>query len=136
MNEITTYLTFNGNCGAAMKFYAKCLDAHLDIFPFTDWPGGAPPGSKDLVMHATLTKGTAKLMASDAMPGMAYKHGNDFSIALGCQSVEGTQKLFAALGENGTVTMPLQDTFWGAYFGMVTDQFGINWMFNFDKPKP
>ena len=139
MKEIVTYLTFQGTCGAAMKFYARCLGGELFMMPFTDMPGGPPPGvppaGKDMVMHASLTIGTCKIMASDAMPGAPFHQGNNFSVALSPESVEETEKLFAALGENGTVTMALQDTFWGAYFGMITDQFGVNWMFNFDRPQ-
>ena len=74
-------------------------------------------------------------MASDSMPGTTVKKGDNFSICVGCESPEEIERLFAAVGEKGKVTMPLQDTFWGARFGMLTDQFRINWMFNFEKPK-
>ena len=75
------------------------------------------------------------VMASDTMPGMPFKQGNNFSICINCESPQELERLFSAVGERGKVTMPLQDTFWGARFGMLTDQFGINWMFNFEKPK-
>jgi PhnB protein len=61
--------------------------------------------------------------------------GNKFSIALTCESVEDQDRLFAALGKGGTATMPLHDTFWGARFGMLLDEFGIQWMFNFDHAR-
>jgi PhnB protein len=61
--------------------------------------------------------------------------GNNFSIAVECESMPEIDTLFTALGENGKVTMPLQDTNWGARFGMLTDQFGIRWMFNYELPK-
>lgn len=80
-------------------------------------------------------KGPALLMASDTLPGMPFQQGNNFSITIACDSVEETDKLFKALGEKGKVVIPLKDMFWGDYFGMVTDQFGINWMFNFDRSK-
>lgn len=87
-------------------------------------------------MHARLSKGpSALLMASDIQPGMPFQPGTNFSVSIHCESVQEIDQLFAALRENGKVSMPLQDTFWGARFGMLTDQFGIHWMFNFDHPK-
>jgi PhnB protein len=74
-------------------------------------------------------------MASDIPPGVPFRLGNNFAICLQPESISETEKVFKAIGEKGQVTMPLQDTFWGARFGMLTDQFGINWMFNFEKPK-
>jgi PhnB protein len=134
MKEITAYLTFDGNCRKAMEFYAKCLAADLHIVPFSEAPMDVPKEAKDRIMHARLSKGSAALMASDTMPGMPLQQGNNFSIAIACESVEETERLFTALGQNGKVTMPLQETFWAARFGMLTDQFGINWMLNLDKP--
>ena len=135
MKEITTYLMFDGNCREAMTFYEKCLGADLQIMPFSEAPGDFPPAAKDRVMHASLTRGQANLMASDTMPGMPLQQGNNFSVSINCESLQEIERLFTAFGENGKVTMPLQDTFWGARFGMLTDQFGINWMFNFELPK-
>jgi PhnB protein len=137
MKALVTYLNFDGNCAEAMKFYAQCLQAELSIMPFSEAPGDFPKDAKDRVMHARLTKaGSPILMASDTMPGRPYKPGANFSISVDCESLQETETLFAALAEKGKVTMPLQDTFWGARFGMLTDQFGINWMFNFELPKP
>jgi PhnB protein len=135
MKEITTYLTFEGNCREAMTFYQKCLGAELYVMTFAETPCNAPKEAKDRLAHARLTKGPAVLMASDTMPGMPFQQGNNFSVALDCESLEEIERLFAAIGENGKVTMPLNDAFWGARFGMLKDQFGINWMFSFEKPK-
>jgi len=76
-------------------------------------------------------------MGSDTMPGMSpdIMVGNNFSISLGVDSKEEVDKLFDALSAGGKVTMPLEVTFWNAYFGMWTDKFGINWMVNYDLPK-
>jgi PhnB protein len=136
MKEITTYLTFDGNCREAMTFYAKCLGAELYIMPFSEGPCNTSPEAKDRTLHARLTKGPAVLMASDTMPGMPFQQGNNFSVNINCESLEEIERLFAAFGEKGKVTMPLQDTFWKAHFGMLTDRFGINWMFNFDLSQP
>lgn len=135
MKEINVYLTFDGNCREAMKFYAKCLGGDLFMMPFSEAPIDAPKEAKDKIIHATLKKGSAVLMASDTMPGMPLRKGDNFSVCIQCETPDEIEKLFAALGERGKVTMPLQDTFWNARFGMLTDQFGINWMFNLEKPK-
>jgi len=136
MKAIVTYLNFNGNCREAMKFYQRCLGGELSIMPFSEAPGDFPKEAKDRVMHARVTKeGTALLMASDTMPGSNFVQGTNFSISIDCQSAEETDRLFTAFSEKGKITMPLQDAFWGARFGMLRDQFGINWMFNFEKPK-
>jgi len=129
-------LNFNGNCREAMKFYQRCLGGELSIMPFSEAPGDFPKEAKDRVMHARVTKdGTTLLMASDTMPGSNFVQGTNFSISIDCQSAEETDRLFNAFSENGKITMPLQDAFWGARFGILRDQFGINWMFNFEKPK-
>ncbi|MGI8741202.1 MAG: VOC family protein [Bryobacteraceae bacterium] len=138
MKEITTYLMFDGNCREAMTFYEKCLGAELQLMPFSEALGDLPAEAKqakDRIIHARLAKGTAVLMASDTMPGMSLQQGNNFSVSIGCESLPEIERLFAALGENGKVKMPLHDAFWGARFGMLTDQFGINWMLNCEKPK-
>jgi len=119
-----------------MKFYQRCLGGELSIMPFSEAPGDFPKEAKDRVMHARVTKdGTTLLMASDTMPGSNFVQGTNFSISIDCQSAEETDRLFNAFSENGKITMPLQDAFWGARFGILRDQFGINWMFNFEKPK-
>lgn len=143
MRGSTPYITFDGNCRQAMTFYQKCLGAELRSMSFADMPPGngappVPPTAKDRIMHAALiNKGMPVLMASDTMPGMSspFQAGNNFSVALGCESVQEVEKFFSALSEKGKVTMPLQETFWATRFGMFTDQFGINWMLNLDKPQ-
>ncbi len=134
MKDINAYLNFNGNCREAMKFYEECLGGELQMMPFSEAPN-TPPEAKDRVMHARLAKGAAVLMASDTMPGMPFQPGNNFWVSVNCESRDEIERVFAALSEKGKVTMPLQDAFWGARFGMLTDQFGVNWMFNFEQPK-
>jgi PhnB protein len=132
MKEIVTYLTFNGNCREAMNFYTDALDAELNIMDGDRAPG-VPPEFAERVLHARLHKGSCTLMASDSMLAKPATVGNNFSVSIDCESEKEQDQLFAALGEGGTVTMPLQQTFWGARFGMLTDKFGVNWMFNFDQ---
>ncbi|HEY4363022.1 MAG TPA: VOC family protein [Bryobacteraceae bacterium] len=140
MKGLVAYLNFDGQTREAMTFYAKCLGAKLEIFSFGDQMGEGLPKEmepvKDRTMHAALSMGAgAILMASDTMPGMPLTAGNNFSVSVHPESVEEVERLFAALGEGGTVRMPLTDAAWGARFGMLTDKFGIQWMFNYEYPK-
>ena len=134
MKAVVTYLNFDGNCRKAMKFYERCLGAELSLMPFSEAPRDIPKEAKDRVMHARVTKGgTTLLMASDIQPGMSFRQGTNFSISIDCETVEEIDRLFAAFSDKGKITMPLSDTFWGSYFGMLTDRYGINWMMSFDK---
>ncbi len=144
MATVNAYLTFEGNCEAAFNFYKSAFGREFSgINRFGEMPpqDGTPPLSeeaKNRIMHVSLPVSSETiLMGSDTMPGMSpyLTVGNNFSISLGVNSREEADKLFAALSEGGKITMPLEVTFWGAYFGMWTDQFGINWMVNYDLPK-
>lgn len=136
MQKLTTYLTFDGNCREAMTFYAKCLGVDVELMTFAQIPGEKPSPTPDRIMHSRLPKGKDPiLMASDTMPGGSYSQGNNFSVSVNCESIEEIERLFAAFSEGGQVTMPLQDTFWGARFGMLNDRFGVKWMFNHELPK-
>lgn len=135
MKQINVYLMFDGNCREAMEFYKECLGGELFIMPFSETPGDLPKEAKDRIAHARLAKGSAILMASDTLPGMPFQQGNNFSVSIDCESVQEIDGFFAALSEKGKVTMPLQKTFWAPRFGMLTDRFGINWMFNYEQPK-
>ena len=86
--------------------------------------------------HASLKIGSISLMASDRWGDHPYLQGDNFAICISPESLDEAERLFAALAEKGNITSPLQDTFWGARFGLLRDQFGINWMFNYEKPKP
>ena len=135
MKEIITYLNFDGNCRDAMKFYQRCFGGELQMVPLSKTQEGHPLEAKDRIMHARLVNGSSVLMASDMMHGMPFHQGNNVSVCVNCGSSEEIETYFAGVSEGGTVTMPLQDTFWGARFGMVTDHFGIHWMFNFEQAK-
>jgi PhnB protein len=134
MKHIHVYLTFDGNCREAMTFYADSLGAEVELMKFADMPD-CPPGTENRIMHARIAKGSTLLMASDTMPGMPFTQGNNFSISVDCESAAEVDKLSAALSAGGKVTTAPADMFWGAYFGMAMDKFGLQWMFNFDKPK-
>lgn len=135
MREMIPYLNFDGSTREAMQFYQKCLGGDLMMQSFSEAKIEVPPGAKDRIIHAKLAVGRYTLMASDTAPGMAFQQGSNFHICIICESMDETEKLFTALAQNGRITMPLQDMFWGARFGMVIDQFGVGWMFNYEKPK-
>lgn len=144
MATVNAYLIFDGNCETVFNFYKSVLGGEFSIINrFGEMPvqEGMPPLSDDIknrVMHVSLPiSAETILMGSDNMPGMSpnLAIGNNFSISLGVNSKEEADKLFVALSAGGKVTMPLEVTFWGAYFGMWTDQFGINWMVNYDLPQ-
>ncbi len=135
MKGTNTYLNFDGETRDAMTFYAKCLDAQLEIQSFDDMKMPGPPGTGDRIIHARLSKGSAVIMASDTMPGMQFTKGNNFWINIDCDDNAEQDKLFKAFSEGGQVRMELADQFWGARFGMLTDKFGVGWMFNCEIPK-
>jgi PhnB protein len=131
------YLNFDGNCREAMTFYGECLQADPNFTPFSAGPPEMPAVAKtapDRILHAELASGPVVLMASDILPGIPFQQGNNFSICIDCETEPEMERLFAALSENGKVTMPLHDAFWGGRFGMLTDQFGISWMFSLRAP--
>lgn len=143
MATVNVYLTFNGNCEEAFNFYKSVFGGE---FPYIGRFGDMPPSEdgkqvseeeKNKIMHVSLPiSGETMLMGSDVGGEWSsnFKEGNNFSLSLNADSREEAEKLFNALSEGGMVKMPLEDTFWGAYFGMWTDKFGINWMVNYDDP--
>ncbi len=132
--QIPVYLTFNGQCREAMNFYHQCLGGELNIMLFKDSPVEVPEEQKERVLHAVLDFDDGKIMASDSMPDQPVSTGNNFSLSLDFKDNSSLDSCFQKLTEGGSITMPLGDTFWNAYFGMCQDKFGIGWMFNHDYP--
>lgn len=139
MTTVNIYLTFNGNCREAFEFYKSVFGGDFQyVGTFGEMPPqeGMPPISDDLkdkIMHISLpiSKETA-LMGSDAGGEWApnLQQGNNFTISVNVDSTKEADRIFNALAVEGNITMPLAKTFWEAYFGMLTDKFGINWMVN------
>ncbi|MBP6302024.1 MAG: glyoxalase/bleomycin resistance/extradiol dioxygenase family protein [Bacteroidia bacterium] len=131
--QLNAYLTFNGSCEAAFTFYHSVLGGELAPFSrFGESPVAVGEEDKNRVMHVTLTFENNVLMGSDSMPGQPLTVGDNISLSLNIPQIMDMEKVFQRMAEGGTVTMPLQDTFWGARFGMLRDRFGVNWMFNCD----
>lgn len=137
MTTVNVYLTFPGTCRQAFDFYKSVFGGE---FPYVGTFGEMPPQEgmppipdemKDQLMHISLpiSKETV-LMGSDAggewVPNLVA--GNNFSISVNTDSTDEADRIFKALADGGKITMPIEKVFWGSYFGMATDKFGINWM--------
>lgn len=132
--KIHAYLTFDGQCEAAFKFYADCLNGSLELMRFGEGPeaGNVPEQFHDRVMHVSLAVGDQLLMASDTCPGMGapYDGIKGCSVSLHVENVPEAERLYEALSAQGSVQMELQPTFWATRFAVFTDRFGVSWMIN------
>lgn len=136
MLGIKPYISFKGNCKEAMNFYKDRLGAEV---LFTQTYGESPMAGKgpdDKIMHCSLKIGDSVIMACDNVfeDSNPTTVGNNISLAIGTNDVAQADKAFEELSEGATILMPMQETFWAERFGMLTDKFGINWMFNCEKP--
>jgi PhnB protein len=132
---IVPYLTFGGNCREALTFYQSVLagELHLETFGDSAVAAQLPAEMANHIMHGHLTTGSLSLMASDTPETFVPQVGNVANLMLICTSDAEINQKFAALSESGKVGHPLEDTFWNARFGTLTDKFGINWMLHLDK---
>jgi PhnB protein len=129
--QVQAYLNFGGRCEEALTLYKKQLGAEVAMMMrMKESPDPAmkpPPGMGEKIMHSAFRIGETTLMASDGMtPGKTEFKG--VSLALSAATDADTKRLFDALGEGGSVQMPLAKTFWTSSFGMLTDKFGVPWM--------
>lgn len=140
-NSINPYLTFNGNCEEAFNFYKSVFGgdfAYVGRFnqmpPNESKPMSEEEGNK--IMHISLPiSNETVLMASDSSDdyGHATTIGNNFSISINAKSQDEADRLYNGLSQGGNAVMPMSKTFWGSYFGMFTDKYGINWMVSFGQ---
>lgn len=142
MTLVNVYLTFDGNCEEAFIFYKSVFGGEFGyIGRFKEMPpmdGQEPMTGEDgeKIMHISLPISTeTNLMGSDTGGEWAkfFKQGNNFSISITTDTKEEADRIFNALAAGGQITMPLASTFWGDYFGMLTDSFGINWMMSYNE---
>ena len=130
--QIHPYLNFNGDCEEAFKLYEQCLGGKIEAMMRH---AGSPAeeqvpaewGSK--ILHARITVGDQVIMASDVPPGH-YQKPDGFAVSIGISDPAEAERIFNTLAANGTIQMPLQQTFWASRFGMCVDRFGIPWMVN------
>ena len=139
MTSVSPYLNFNGNTEEAFNFYKSVFGGEfLAVMRFKDNPGCGEmkESDKDRVMHIALPIGSGTvLMGTDALESMGQKliFGNNFYICLSPDSKVEADRLFNGLSDGGKIEMPIQDMFWGAYWGSFADKFGVQWMINYDS---
>lgn len=139
MKTINPYLNFNGNAEEAFNFYKSIFGGEfLTIMRYKDIPDTerVPENDKDKIMHIGLPIGNGIiLMGTDLLEslGQHLSVGNNYHFSISAESKEEADKLYNALSNGGKIKMPIADTFWGDYFGMFTDKFGVQWMVNFDN---
>ncbi len=134
MTQLNPFIRFNdGKCREAMTFYKDCLGGELNFMLVKDSPMAKDmPDKEDLVMHSTLTKDSWVLIGSDMMRDRAVV-GDSVGVSLDCESEEEIRRVFDKLAAGGSVFMPVEEQFWGAWFGVLTDKYGVEWMLNCPK---
>jgi PhnB protein len=136
MQSINPYLNFNGNCEEAFEFYKSVLGGEFKNFSrFSEIPSSEnfklDEHEAQKIMHVSLVVSDMfVLMGSDAMKGQTVEFGNNNWLSVQLDSKEEAAKIFAGLSDGGEILMPIADTFWGGYFGMFKDKFGMSWMIN------
>jgi len=137
MIQLNLYLNFNGNTEEAFQFYRSVLGGEFtELQRFRDTPAGnqVPPDDRHKIMHIALPVGqNMVLMGTDVLESLGQQliQGNNCNLSLHPDSKAEAERLFNALSAGGKVEMPLQEMFWGAYFGAFTDAFGIPWMIHY-----
>lgn len=138
MATINPYLNFDGKTEEAFTFYRSVLGGEFETLQhMKDTPesGKLPPDEQNRVMHVALPIGKGNLlMGSDIMPSMGHsiREGNNIHISITADNKKEADGIFNGLSSGGKITMPIEKTFWGSYFGMLTDKFGVQWMVSCD----
>lgn len=134
--KLVPYILFNGNAEEALNFYKEAFNGEISqLGRYGESPMPCSDAEKNMIMHARLEFDGNLMMVSDSSQGRNVNEGNNVQLSIDVEDVEKLNQMFVKMSEGGTVTMELQDTFWGARFGMLKDKFGIYWMFNHDFKK-
>jgi PhnB protein len=130
MSRIISYLTFNGNCFDAMKFYQKCLGGELHIQLVGDSPEAStlPNAFHAHVLQAELRNGNIELIATDMVGDEGLKQGNTVSMMMVCKTKKEFNTYFKRLASGGTIIQPARKNFWGVWFGSLQDRYGNYWL--------
>lgn len=132
--ELNPYLSFKDNARQAMEFYQQVFGGKLSINTFKDFQLSHGPEMDNLIMHSMLESDYGiKFMASDTPEDMDMKTGSTMSMLLSGEDSSKIEKYYEMLSEGGMVIQTLKKAAWGDIFGMVTDKFGITWMFNISR---
>ena len=133
--QINAYLVFDGTCKEAFTFYQQVLGGKLELQTHGDSPMAeqTPPEWRDRILHARLEVENALLMGSDSPPDQ-HDIPKGFSVSISVNDPAQADRIFQALAANGSIQMPIQQTFWASRFGMLTDRFGVPWMVNCEQP--
>lgn len=141
MTKVNAYITFNGNCEEAFQLYRSVFGGkYLYIGRYRDVPAADRqifrPENDNKIMHVSLPVSTETiLMGCDNAEanGEEAVIGNNISLSIHTDNQVEADRLFTELSVGGQIKMPMSQTFWGAYFGVLTDRFGINWLINCDS---
>jgi PhnB protein len=136
MTDLATYLSFDGQCENAFKFYEQALRGQIKLLMhYKDAPPDVPrsPETENRVMHVSLQVGDRVLMGGDAPP-QHYSKPQGFSVSLSVDDPAEADRVFGELSAGGQIMMPIGETFWARRFGMLIDKFGTPWMVNCEKP--
>ena len=133
MLGVNPYIAFKGNCQEAIDFYTNALGGEVLGIQKYGNSQMAEMGPADKIMHCSMKIGESNIMLCDDMRPDAGAVGGNISLAVGLNDTAKAKSMFNNLAEGGSVTMPLDKTFWAEAFGMLTDKFGINWRLSFNK---
>src|SRR6476659_2863374 len=124
--KLFPYVNFRGNCEEALNFYKEALNGEIvQLGRYGEYPMKSPENIKDKIVHARLKFGDELIMASDIMDEHPVNTGDNISLSVECDNDRQLEQVFSKMSSGGKITMPLQEQFWGAKFGMLTDKFGI-----------
>lgn len=130
MKAIVPYLFFQGNCEEAMKFYQSCFGGELSLQRFGDTEMPVEHDHRVKIMHGELKTENVQILFSDGAPHKEITFGDNVQLSITLDNSDEQDRVFEALSEDGEVTMPLEETFWGARYGMLKDKYGVRWMLN------
>ena len=134
--KLNPYLHFEGHSEEVLNFYRDVFAGEiLMISRYRDSPMQVDEDWKDKIMHARLKFGDSLIMVSDGPKGFKTTTNGNIQLSVEMDDENKMSEVFDKLAEGGKISMPLQDTFWGAKFGMLTDKFGTGWMFNYENKK-
>lgn len=132
--RLDAYLFFDGNAKGAMEYYKGIFGGKLDIMTYDDTPGETQGGMEGKVLHALLSEGDIRLMASDSPYPDMINTGKIY-LSLSGSDEQKLTSFYKRLSEGGNVKQPLKKEFWGDMFGMLTDKYDVDWMININAPK-